>query len=62
MSKTYIANIVAIAMVALPAMGLDLNATDLTATLTTIGQVVAWGVVFFGRWQVGGVNWLGRRK
>ena len=62
MSKTYIANIVAIAMVALPAMGLDLNATDLTATLSTIAQVVAWGVVFFGRWQAGGLDWLGKLK
>ena len=62
MSKTYIANIVTIAMVILPMTGLNLNANDLTTTLTTITQVVAWIGVFFGRHLAGGIDWLGRRK
>ena len=62
MSKTYIANIIAIALPVMSAIGLDLNATDLTATLSTITQIVAWFVVFFGRWQAGGIDWLGRRQ
>ena len=62
MSKTYIANIVAIALPLLHTFGLDLNATALTATVTTIVQIIAWGAIFYGRFKAGGIDALGRRK
>lgn len=62
MSKTYIATIVAIGLPILHAMGLDLNATDLSTTLSTIAQIIAWLGVFWGRWKAGGINIFGKRN
>ena len=62
MSKTYIATTVAIALPLMHAMGLDLNATTLTTTITTIMQIVAWAGVFYGRFKAGGINAFGLRK
>lgn len=62
MSSTYIATFVSIALALSPAMGLNLNENDLTATVSTLAQVVAWGWVFFGRFRAGGLKWWGGRK
>ncbi|MEK7068271.1 MAG: hypothetical protein AAB964_00460 [Patescibacteria group bacterium] len=62
MSSTYIANITGFLLWVAPMLGLNLNATELTTTLTTLVAVGSGVWIFIGRFRAGGITWWGGRK
>lgn len=62
-STTYIAQIVTILTLVLPALGLHVaDPGSLTETLTEIFGIIAAIYVFIGRWRAGGINIFGLRS
>lgn len=62
MSNTYIANIVQLLVFLLPAIGVNLAETELTATVANVVAIFAGIWVFVGRFKAGGITWWGGRK
>ena len=58
MSKTYVSIIVLL----LSSLGTSLTEDQLTDTVLAVAQVVSAVVGLVGRWQAGGINWLGVRE
>ncbi len=43
-------------------MGLEIAQSDLSTTVITIVKIASVIGVWFGRWRIGDINWLGRKK
>ena len=62
MSLTYVSFSVVVLTYILPKLGVNITADALSSTITTIVQIVAGILVFYGRYRAGGVTALGLRK
>ena len=43
-------------------VGVEVGSAELTATLATLGKLLAAGMIYWGRIRQGDVNWLGVKQ
>lgn len=63
MSTTYIATLVSLLTLGLPAVGLEMaNPESVTGALNTLLGIAASLYILYGRYKAGGINAFGLRK
>lgn len=62
MSVTILGLVVAVLSKVVQVSGVNISNADLTAFLTTGGQLIGAGLIYWGRVRQGDITWYGARK